>query len=75
MNLHGNIKRLRNLAELTVREAAKRAGLHEASWSDIERGRNTNPTPKTLAKIAAALGVSLADLFLDEDGESVTLEQ
>ncbi len=47
--------------------------MHPVTWSDIERGKNTNPTPKTLAKIAEALDVSLADLFVDEDGESVTL--
>lgn len=29
--------------------------------------------PKTLKKIAGALGVTLAELFVDEDGESVTL--
>ena len=71
--LRKNIRRIRNAAGLTAQEASERAGMHPVTWSDIERGKNTNPTPKTLEKIAAALGVKLADLFLDEDGESVTL--
>lgn len=73
MILRENIKRLRDGAGLTVREAAKRGSLHEATWSDIERGKNPNPTPKTLERIAAALDCTLAELFVDADGESVTL--
>ena len=71
--LHQNIRRLRAAAGLTGTEAAESAGITQGTWSDIERGKNDNPTQKTLANVAAALGVSLADLFLDEDGESVTL--
>ncbi len=71
--LHHNIRRLRGVAGLTGSAAAERAGLSQGTWSDIERGKNPNPTPKTLEKIAGALEVELADLFLDENGESVTL--
>jgi len=72
--LHQNIRRLRHAAELTSTDAATKAGISQGAWSDIERGGNKNPTPKTLEKIAAALGVTLAELFVDEDGESVTLD-
>ena len=71
--LHSNIRRLREAAGITASEAAKRAGIHQGDWSNLERGKNDNPTQKTLARVAAALGVTLAELFLDEDGESVTL--
>ena len=73
-SLHRNIRRLREAAELTSSAAADSAGISQGTWSDIERGKNTNPTPRTLEKIAAALGVSLAELFVDEKGESVTLD-
>jgi transcriptional regulator with XRE-family HTH domain len=73
-SLHSNVRRLRDAAELTSSEAARRAGISQGTWSDIERGKNPNPTPRTLEKIAAALGVTLAELFVDEKGESVTLE-
>ena len=72
--LHDNIRRLRKSAGLTAEQAADRADMHRVTWSDIERGKNPNPTPRTLEKIAAALGVTLAELFVDEKGESVTLE-
>ena len=71
--LRENIRRLRKVADLSVSEAARQAGIHRIAWTEIEQGRNTNPTPKTLAKVAAALGCTLAELFVDEDGESVTL--
>ena len=47
--------------------------MHRITWSDIERGKNLNPTAATLSKMAGALGVTVADLWIDEDGESVTL--
>jgi len=72
--LHENIRRLREAAGITGRDAAASVGIHQADWSDLETGKNPNPTVATLKKIAAALGVTLAELFLDEDGESVTLE-
>lgn len=59
------IRNIRKAANLTAQEAAKKADMHPATWSDIERGKNENPTLETLKRMAAALGVSLAD-FLDE---------
>lgn len=63
--LHENIRRCRAAADLTSEEAAERAGMHRVTWSDIERGKNTNPTIGTLKKMAAALGVAVTD-FLEE---------
>ena len=71
--LSENIRRLRKAADLSVSEAARKAGIHRVAWTEIEQGKNANPTAKTLKKIAAALGCSLAELFVDADGESVTL--
>jgi transcriptional regulator with XRE-family HTH domain len=72
--LRDNIRRIRKANGLSAAKAAVRVGMNRVSWSDIENGANPNPTPRTLEKIAAALGVSLAELFVDEKGESVTLE-
>lgn len=69
-----NIRRLRAEANLTVSDAARQAGIHRVAWTEIEQGKNNNPTTSTLQKIAGALGVTLAELFVDEEGESVTLE-
>ena len=60
--LRRNIRRIRKAAGLTAQEASERAGMHPVTWSDIERGKNTNPTLNTLMKIANALGVGLSEL-------------
>ena len=70
--LHENIRRLRKAADLTATQAAESAGMTQGTWSNLEGG-NTNPTQRTLTKIAEALGVTLAELFVDEDGESVNV--
>ena len=48
--------------------------MHRVTWSDIEPGKNANPTPRTLEKVSMALGCTLADLFIDEGNKSVTLK-
>ena len=45
---------------MTIGELAKRAGMHQP---EISRAMNGNPTVATLTKIAAALGVSVGELF------------
>ena len=68
------IRERREAADLTISAAAERAGIHRVAWSDLEAGRKANPTLNTLEKVAGALGVTLAELFVDADGEeSVTL--
>ena len=68
-----NIRRLRKAAGLTATQAAEGADMTQGSWSNLEIGGNRNPTAATLAKIADALGVTVADLWVDADGKSVTL--
>ena len=57
--LQDNVRRIRKGLGLTVEKAAERVGMNRATWSDIENGRNTNPTLNTLRKMANALGVNL----------------
>ncbi len=59
-----NIRALRGNAKLTVTELARRAGLDKSTLSKIERG-STSPPISTLIRIAEALGLALAEFFVD----------
>lgn len=54
---------------MTIGELAKRAGMHQP---EISRAMNGNPTVATLTKIAAALGVSVGDLFAPQPTNTIT---
>lgn len=59
-----NIHRLRKRHGLTQAELAKQTGLAQSRISDLETYLpNSQPTVKTLARIAQALGVEVADLL------------
>lgn len=53
---------------VSQRELARRAGISEPSVSMFERGL-TQPEPPTLAALAKALGVTLADLLVPVNGQ------
>lgn len=58
------IKSLREELGLTQQQAAERAKLRTAqNWNNIESGRRSNLTVKTLEAIAKALNVKPADLL------------
>lgn len=63
--LHENIRRLREAAGITGRDAAASVGIHQADWSDLETGKNANPTLETLRKVANALNCTPVDLLVD----------
>ena len=54
---------LRTSLQLTQEQLGERAGLDQASISDIENG-DANPTVRTLGRVAAGLGVA-ASVLLD----------
>lgn len=62
--LAANLRRLRIARHLSLSELARGAGMSKATLSGIENGR-ANPTVETLSTLAAALGVSVAEM-LDE---------
>ena len=66
------VKRLREQASLSVRALAERSGFSASFISQFENGQ-VSPSIQSLGHIAAALGVSLADLFTprEEPGPSV----
>ncbi|MDP2941849.1 MAG: XRE family transcriptional regulator [Candidatus Omnitrophota bacterium] len=61
------IKGLRTKMKMTQAELAKRAGLDFTTISKVEKGSLTG-TLNTHRKIAAALGISLVDLYKELDG-------
>lgn len=65
-----NRKRLHDLRierGYTQEELARIADVTLRRIADLENKSNTNPTLDTLSKIAIALGVSTAELILDND--------
>ena len=56
MEISSNIKRIREVMNLSQKEAISAIGIGAAQYSCIENG-NTNPPVSTLVKLAKALGV------------------
>jgi transcriptional regulator with XRE-family HTH domain len=61
------LRAIRRLRRATLKTVADRAGLSESFLSQVERGR-ANASVASLKRIAAALGISVADLF-EPNGE------
>jgi transcriptional regulator with XRE-family HTH domain len=59
-----NLRRLRTAAGLTQMELADRAGINFTAVSRLERG-DRDPRLSTVARVARALGVSVAALVQD----------
>jgi transcriptional regulator with XRE-family HTH domain len=62
MSLAANIKALRFEKGLGPAGLAAAAGISVSALYQIEGGRSTRPTARVLSKLAAALGVKVADL-------------
>lgn len=57
-----NVLDKRRSQKLTLEDAAWRADLAARHWARIEAGES-NPTLRTIVKVAVALGVAIGDLF------------
>lgn len=68
------IRQLRSQRSLTQRQLADSADVNETWISHIESGR-TNPAWGTVARIATALGVSIADLASRADALAATTRE
>src|SRR5260370_7882776 len=64
------LRELRDKADLSLRELAKRIGISPPFLSDIELGRRF-PSEEILGKLARALNVSLADLKKYDNREPI----
>lgn len=60
--MNANFRQLRELRALSQRELAAHAGLSVTTVNRIEIGRR-KPMPRTVRKLARALGVSPAELL------------
>ena len=56
------LRAIRSVRRVTLKTVAERAELSESFLSQVERGR-ANASVASLTRIAAALGVNVADLF------------
>jgi len=64
LNVGARVKQRREFLNLSQDELSRLSGVSQASIHYIESGENS-PTAKTLAKLADALGVSMAELLRD----------
>lgn len=60
------LKKCRIDREMTQEELAQRSGVSRQTISSIENDGAAAATTKTLAKIAAALGTTVGELFFEE---------
>lgn len=65
-DLEIQVKRIRLLRGMSLRELAEASGVGEANISRIENGKQS-PHPATVRKLAKALGVSVAELWGEEE--------
>jgi transcriptional regulator with XRE-family HTH domain len=70
ISLGQRLRELRDKADLSLRELAKRIGISSPFLSDIELGRRF-PSEEILGKLAGALNVSLEDLKKYDNREPI----
>lgn len=63
MDLGSFIKKLRTDNNLSIREVSRLSGVSHPYISQIETGKNDNPSPEILNKLAGPLGVTQFDLM------------
>jgi transcriptional regulator with XRE-family HTH domain len=66
MDVAERIKNIRKAKGLSQKEVITTIGMGSAQYSRIENGK-TDPSVTTLEKIATALGVTLSELFAEND--------
>jgi len=66
MNVAERIKEIRTAKKLSQKEVTAAINMGAAQYSRIENGK-TDPSISTLEKIAQALGISLSELFAEDD--------
>ena len=70
ISLGQRLRELRDRADLSLRELAKRIGISSPFLSDVELGRRF-PSEEILEKLAAALNVSLEELKKYDNREPI----
>ncbi|MGE5631364.1 MAG: helix-turn-helix domain-containing protein [Caulobacteraceae bacterium] len=67
MEIGKKLKQIREMANLSQKEVAEKAGISQAYYSEIENGKEKIRCPiDTLSSICSALGISLSEFFKDD---------
>lgn len=61
-NAGKNIKKLRQLARMTIKELSDKSGVGQSTISDLETGKAKEPRFQTLKKVAKVLNTSVEQL-------------
>lgn len=69
-----NLRTARRIKDITQAKLAELAGVDQTTISDLECGRNRNPSLETAVRIARALGVTPEELFPVPESSSTTTE-
>lgn len=69
--MKNNVQKIRVSKEMTQRQLAQLMGMQTQTVSNIENARH-KPRPITLQKLSRVLGVSIEELFSEEDEHSVS---
>lgn len=64
MEFGSYIKEIRNEKGLSLRELSKRSGISHPYLSQLENGKNKNPSPDIIEKLSKGLGVDFHGLWL-----------
>ncbi len=67
------LRRLRLENHFTQEEIALRAEITTSYYGQLERGK-ANPSVSMLEKICAAMGVSISDIFIDENDDTLGID-
>lgn len=62
----GKLKRLREAKKLSLTDLVKMTGITQGYLSELESGSKKNPGPKTVEKLAKALGIEEIFFYLPE---------
>jgi HTH-type transcriptional regulator, competence development regulator len=63
------LRELRLRQGLSQRDLSERTGITAANISRLETGETSQPRPSTLRKLAAGLGVEVAELWENGEGK------
>ncbi|MFZ5634683.1 MAG: helix-turn-helix domain-containing protein [Bacillota bacterium] len=70
MGIGANVMRLRELKNWSQQDLEEASQVPQSSISRIEKGVLRNPGVETVRKLAAALGVSVADLLNEQQAKA-----
>ena len=74
MEVYERIRKIRESKQISVYKMAKETGISPNHINDLEHGRR-NPSVETLKRLIVPLGITLSELFNEDDQVSYLTEQ